>query len=470
MFLFSFWADEAFVSGIASQLILGKLNLLQALNIPGISYQRLYLIVVAMFLKIFGMSEFSVRLFSIIFFVLGILLIFVLAKKFVNIYGAVLASFLFMCSHLNLSYATQAKPYMAIEVIILILVVLIMKLSNNKDSQKIFIHLTIVVLLVVSYLLQKIGVFFCVVYASYLLIIANRRKEFFPLLIVTVLFALLFIFQHKQPIFFNHTYQIVKLFLYKYSIITVCAILGLLATYRKNKSIVLALVTYIAVLLFSVMFMGYSFNIRYVLSLFGLMFLFFAIFWAKVGEKYFPKQPWIVPLVVMLLLYISGYKIVRWPQAYYNPNIDKYGDVQIANYKDFYAKLKNRFPNYQSLYVVNDIVDTDYWYFGRHSNAYFMKFTAKPYPHTLVKNAMVYGTLSDFKKIVSEHPQGLLIMEDWQSFLPDDIKEYAKKNLKLEYRVESLKEAPDDPWPLALYSWGFDEVKTLERGNVQTRQ
>ena len=83
-----------------------------------------------------------------------------------------------------------------------------------------------------------------------------------------------------------------------------------------------------------------------------------------------------------------------------------------------------------------------------------MKFTTKPYKHKIA-NAMVYGSLKDFKKIMKDHPQGLLIMEDWESFLPEDIKQYAKKNLKLELRVESLREAPDDPWPLALYSWGF---------------
>ena len=82
-----------------------------------------------------------------------------------------------------------------------------------------------------------------------------------------------------------------------------------------------------------------------------------------------------------------------------------------------------------------------------------MKFTPKPYKHHTA-NAMIYGSLEDFKKIMKDHPQGLLIMEDWESFLPEDIKQYAKKNLKLEIRVENLKEAPDDPWPLALYSWG----------------
>src|SRR3990167_6591602 len=116
------------------------------------------------------------------------------------------------------------------------------------------------------------------------------------------------------------------------------------------------------------------FNISYVLTLFGILFLYFGIFWAKVSERYFPKKPWIIPFVIAVLLYATGYKIVRWPQAYYNPNIDKYGDVQIANYKDFYSQLKKRFHNYKNLYVINDTFDVEYWYFGRYSNAYFMKF------------------------------------------------------------------------------------------------
>jgi len=41
--------------------------------------------------------------------------------------------------------------------------------------------------------------------------------------------------------------------------------------------------------------------------------------------------------------------------------------------------------------------------------------------------------------------------------MPEEIKSYVKKNMKLELRVESLEVSPDDKWPLELYSWGFDE-------------
>ena len=272
---------------------------------------------------------------------------------------------------------------------------------------------------------------------------------------------------------FNHLYQLIKLFAYKYTFISICAFFGFIWSFKKHKEISIALLFYSVVVLFMAGFRAYIFNIRYVLSLFGILFLYFGIFWAKVGEKYRKNFQFsifnfqfdgrtIIPIAVIIILYTTGYKIVRWPQAYYNPNIDKYGDVQIANYKDFYGELKKRFPDYKNLYVINDVPDVEYWYFGRYSNAYFLKGTTKPYQHQIVKHITIYGLLSDFKKIIKDHPQGLLIMEDWQSLLPDDIKNYAKNNLKLEFRVESLKEASDDPWPLALYSWGMNNVENVD--------
>src|SRR3989344_5374242 len=107
MFNYSFWADEAYNSGIAVQLALGKLTLLQAFNT--MPYQKLYIVVLAFFFKLFGRSEFAARLPALIFFAIGIITMFLLARKLSNVYGGVLATFLYTFSHLNLSYATQAK-------------------------------------------------------------------------------------------------------------------------------------------------------------------------------------------------------------------------------------------------------------------------------------------------------------------------------------------------------------------------
>ncbi|MCX6731164.1 MAG: glycosyltransferase family 39 protein [Candidatus Roizmanbacteria bacterium] len=464
---YSFWADEAYISGIAAQLALGKLTFLQAINAPGITYQKLNMFIIAIFLKLFGIGEAVSRIPSIIMLLLGVIFIFLLTKKLSNKYGAMLAAFLYGFSHLNLSYATQAKPYIFVEFATIAIIYLLVKIDEQKQfSSSIKYHVLIIIIASIAVLFHYIGIFLLALYFVHLLQSFRKlkvRSYWWLLLVIPCLFLLgielipvvVNTVLAKNFFTYNHTYQAIKLFAYKYSLISLCAGLGFVWIFKKNPKISISIFFYIFIILLMTSFEVYIFNIRYVLSLFGLIFLYFGIFWAKVGEKYMPKKPWVIPLVVMLLIYITGYKIVRLPQAYFNPNMDKYGDVQIANYKDFYAELKQRFPDYKDRYVVNDTFDVEYWYFGRYSDAYFMKGTTTPTQHAVVKQAKMYGTLDDFKKMMKEHPQGLLIMEDWQSFLPDDIKMYAKKNLKLELRVESLKEAPDDPWPLALYSWGY---------------
>lgn len=486
----SFWADEAYISSIALQFNLKGVSLTEMMQ--GSVYQKLHILIVSFFFNIFGPSDYVARLPSLIFFILGGTAIFLLAKKLSSIYGAVLSTFLYFLSHVNLAYATQAKQAIHLEALLLIELLLI---TNLMQSKKIFwnigIHVAIILVSFASTFLHYLGVLLWIPYFIYSIFsffqaknshLRIKRNE---LLLMGALVLLLLAFTLKNiiysmflmairpgvPLFFNHSYQVIKLLLYKYGGITIFCFFGYVWTWftsKKTRIISCVILGYSLTLILLVSFKHYIFNIRYILPLFGILFLYFGIFWAKVGEKFdnkikiqIPNSKFritgkaIIPLAILILLYATGYKIVSGPQAYYNPNIDKYGDVQIANYKDFYSELKSRFPQYKELYVINDTFDVEYWYFGRYSNSYFMKFVDKPYKHPAVKNATIYGSLNDFKKEIMMNQQGLLIMEDWQSFLPDDVKEYAKKNLKLEFRVESLKEAPDDPWPLALYSWGF---------------
>ncbi|MFA5770201.1 MAG: glycosyltransferase family 39 protein [Patescibacteria group bacterium] len=449
MLSYSFWADEAGISGIALQLVTGKYSILQAFN--ALPYQKLYILVVSLFFKLFGISEMAARLPSLIAFFIGIIAIFFLAKKLSNVYGGILSAFLYAFSHLNLAYATQAKPYVAIETILLIIVYL---LTSKKIN-----HLLITFLCIVATLLHSIGIFLWILYGTYLILTVKKTNT--AIIFLTFFLGLFFAYPMILSLInegallpYNHLYQSIKLFAYKYSFISISAFFGFVWSFKKNKTISIAILFYSAVVFLMATFRSYVFNIRYVLFLFGVLFLYFGIFWAKVGEKYKKNFQFsifnfqfnglsVVTFIIIAFFVITQYKVSILPRPYYNPNIDKYGDVQIANYKDFYAQLKQRFPDYKKLFVINDTADAESWYFGRNSNAYFIKFTPK-------------DSLEDFKKLIAQHPQGLLIMEDWESLLPEDIKQYAKKNFKLELRVESLKEATDDPWPLALYSWGIN--------------
>jgi uncharacterized membrane protein len=473
---YSFWADEAFIASVASQLNRNIGSFSSILNL--LPYQKLYVVIIALFFKVFGTSEFIARLPAFLFFLLGVTVIFILGKKLSNLSGGLLTSFVYGLSHLNLAYATQAKPYAALETLTLLIILLLLKLTSINGKAALKYHIAIAILLCVTVGLHVIGVLLWILYSIAVVVRLKgywlkswkvkrlqitRFLNFKPTnLLIFLAFVVFvgFVLSAVWPYIpiklfpYNNSYQVLKLFTYKYTFILVFSCLGFLITFKKHRVLGWGIVVYSLTLLVLASFQQYVFNIRYVLTLFGIMFLYFGVFWAELGKQLIPSRAWIIPLGVIIGLYITGYQITKIPQAYYNPNTDKYGDIQIANYKDFFSKLKARFPQYRTMYVINDNFDTEGWYFQRFSNAYFMKFTPKPYRHPVV-HTYIYGSLGDFNKLMAQHPSGLLIMEDWQSFLPDDVKEYAKKHLKLEFRVESLKEAPNDPWPLALYSWGL---------------
>ena len=354
--MYSFWADEAYISGIAARLVLGKLSLFQALAAPGVTYQKLNMLTVAASFRLFGISEFTARLPSIMIYMVGIAVMFLLAKRLSNVYGGVVATFLYTFSHLNLAYATQAKPYIALEVITLMIVYLI-DLKAQRGVWTFAKQVTIIVLLTIAFFLHYIGLFLWILYGVHLLTtirLTNIKKiTLTPLaigvciLVVPILYVfikevapiVIYNIVPQRMFAFNHLYQSVKLFAYKYTFITASAACGYMWVARRDIKRHIPMLVFALALFASASFTIYIFNIRYVLPLFGILFLYFGIFWGRVGERVNVQtlKRWnvrgdiVVPIIVLIIVYITGYKTVRWPQAYYNPNIDKYGDVQIAN-------------------------------------------------------------------------------------------------------------------------------------------
>ena len=287
---YSFWADEAYVSSIAIQWLTGKLSFINALNMPGITYQKLYVLVLATFFKLFGINEFTARLPSMIVFLIGTITIFFLARKLSNVYGGILSTFIYAFSHLNLAYATQAKPYGALETILLIVLFLMTQKKVN--------HFLIILLCTIATLLHSIGVLIWVAYFVYSVLTWKRwNVGTFLTLAIVVIVGYIFILPivlssigGEKLLPYNHFYQVIKLFAYKYSFISMSAFFGFIWSFKKNKNINLTVLIYSAVVFFMATFRAYIFNIRYVLPLFGIIFLYFGIFWTKIGEKYLPKN------------------------------------------------------------------------------------------------------------------------------------------------------------------------------------
>ncbi|QQS43465.1 glycosyltransferase family 39 protein [Candidatus Roizmanbacteria bacterium] len=469
----SFWADESYIASISRDIAQGKTAITDLFSIVGASYQPLQVIVMSVSFFIFGVSEWAARIPSVIFGTVGIFLAYLVGKNFSNKAGGLLSAFLYSFAELNLAYATQARSYAALTAIILAIVYCLQLLSqkNLQRKKQILLHVGVVVLSFVAWLFHIVASLFFVIYGGFIII--HYRKSLFSFakkhLIWTalgILGILLFVYvsqayQHLLNLNsskVNNVTYLRELFARQYLFLVLPALFGLLLSYKKYIGAVFGIGLWGMALLFLWTFFKPSHNIRYILPLFPVLYVFFGVFWARAGEKMFNKQSGLICGIIALILLTGGYKISRKPAVYYSPNADLYADVQNANYKDAFAFIEKKYPNYQDMIIFNDIIDAQRWYLTEKPNAdaYFAKHANPPRPH-VVNNVMEYGTLKDFLKEQSKHEKGLLIVEDWESILPEDIKQYAKKNMKLEYRVESLEVSPTDKWPIEIYSWGMEE-------------
>ena len=466
----SFWTDEAFVASVARNFNDGKLGFTEIFTMLGARYQPLYVLLMSLSFRIFGANEYAARLPSVMVGTIGILFVYLLAKSFSNKCGGFIAAFLYTFSQLQLAHATQAKPYTIISVLFLAMIYVLNRLTEKRihhKDQVIQSHGVIILLLVILVLLHASSILFLGFYGTYLLLTYKdqlfsrkyRMRTLGALMLMTgasIMYLLLIgVFSIQSFLKVNNVTYVRELFAHQYLFMTLPAIFGAALVWKKHANIMSGIVVWSGALFFSWTFIHYSKNIRYLIPFFTLLPIFFGVFFAKIAETYFKKQQATVAIALCLFLFVGGSKIARKPSVYYSPNADLFADVQNADYKSAYSYLKMKFPNYKNMTIYNDVGDGQPWFLEDKpsADAYFMKGVTQPHG---VNGVMIYGTLEDFIKQKDSVPQGLLIVEDWESILPEDIKQYAKKNMKLEYRVESLEVSPTDKWPLELYSWGMD--------------
>ncbi len=455
----SFWSDEAYVSTISRDIIAGKVNFFSAINV--LDYQRLQIATTYLSFKIFGVSEISARIPSVLWGTIGIIFAYLLAKTLSDEGGGLLSALIFSILQINLSQSTQAKPYSAIETILLIVLWLLSIIDTNKH--KIRIHITLILLASMATLYNYIGVVCWVPYFIYIFpsFFHNKSIKKYSTLFILLIIVGIFSFQVYKFIpwllspKYNWVTYLRELMWRQYAFIVLPAIFGLFMI--KDKKIFWSITIIISLMLYAWTFIVGSHNLRYLIPLFGMIVILFSIFWANVGKIIFKKSI-LICLSVALLVYAGGYKVVRKPAAYYTPNADFTADVQNADYKTFFKKTYQLYPDFDNLPVFVGPFDTLSWYTDRNPTAIFSIDTSKPVFVDAVKSWQ-YGSLTDFKTQQAKYLKGLVVVNDWQSFMPDDIKDYVKKNMRLELRVESMTVSPDEKWPLELYSWGFDNKK-----------
>ena len=464
----SFWADETYASAIARDVVIGKSTLVQGIQL--LSYQPLQIITLATSFSLFGVSEFTARIPSVLWGAVGVFFAYILGTLLSGKRsGGFISAFFLAFSELNLAQATQAKPYTAVETLCLIQFTALFLL--DKKPRSFLLHTIILTCITAATLYHTIGIFLFIPYAVWLVLYARRNLHQFISFRFLVAYGICFgiialltpivnqainVVQFSRGVFpYNFISYFRELFWKQYGLFSLPAFLLLTFLFIHKKKYTTALISYLFFLTVAWNTIQYSHNIRYLVSVFGILFVCAGSFWSVALSKLFPKYASVILIGVMILFFLGGGKLVRKPSIYYSPNQDLYGDVQSADYKRAFAWIKQQYPDIEKKAFFNDLIDAERYYLPeKPSTALFMKGAVQPaQPHPSQPSTIIYSTLDEFLKEKSRYQSGILLVEDWESFLPESIKQYAKKNMKKVARFESLEVSPTDPWPLEVYEW-----------------
>jgi len=160
-------------------------------------------------------------------------------------------------------------------------------------------------------------------------------------------------------------------------------------------------------------------------------------------------------IFAVLLFSLKG-KISFLPRAVYSLNADMQ-EVPEVDWKKIYGFVGQKLEQNPQAILVTNWNDLPVWYIGeRVGNLYIAR---KHYPNAPAIDALssrpIVYSLAEFKKLIWQNSQGIVVFDSWDNRVPKGIREYARDNLGKELEVDRLYSRQPRYWPVNIYSWGM---------------
>lgn len=157
--------------------------------------------------------------------------------------------------------------------------------------------------------------------------------------------------------------------------------------------------------------------------------------------------------VCFLVFFIvgMGWKFALFPKSYYPLNEDMQ-EIPQVDWKNIYSFISEKLKENPGTILVSNWTDLPIWFLGEGSLDYLIRNETRQDTFT---GAKVINNLESFKSLISQKPRGLLIIDSWDNYVPEGVREFAKENLKVELENDRLYPIQPRYWPVAVYSWGL---------------
>ncbi|OQA93423.1 MAG: Dolichyl-phosphate-mannose-protein mannosyltransferase [Microgenomates group bacterium ADurb.Bin219] len=473
---YSFWTDEGHVA-IFSRAIIerGRPVLINGYS-TGI-YQWLEYWTSAVSAKLFGLSEFSLRLPTAIFGVLTILVVYKLGKELFVAEVGLLTAFLTTFLNIEILYSRQLRPYQAIQFFWILGAYLLVKTFKNIGGIKNVLWLVLCGIL--ATLFHFMGVMFLINLFVLFPILQYKKltKKKLFLLFITVLIPFILLYIVIKPSFsnvgeFNNSYYYRVFLTHNYLPIFLLALFGLFFLIREKKyqEFILFTVFLGIQIIFISTFLRQPF-VRYLYPVFPFIILLAS--YGIVGVESRILDVWkrkdnnkinltnekniqiliscVLTLIIILFLSKSN-KLSLFPQKVYSLNEDMQ-EIPEIDWKNIYGFVKQYLSEDSSTILVTNWNDLPVWYLGEGYPQYLVRL--EEWNVDPLSSAKIIKSLEGFKKMVKENSKGIFVIDSWDNFVPDGVREYSQDNLKKELEVDRLYPTQPRYWPVTVYSWGI---------------
>lgn len=461
----SFWNDEGHTA-LRARGVLQYGKPVTAVGHGTGLYQIAYYYLTASSFKVLGVNEFAGRIPSVFVGTFLIITVFFITKKIVGSErAAILAAFLIGFSQIQLAWSTQLRPYVWLELFVLVSAYYSYQFLQNK---KLFLDTNIVKGLFWSVLAVlfhgsgfiAIALMICIILAKII-----KFKKYRYLLSLIPVALLLLILLNFSNVAISHLFTFdfrvwhYIAFFKEYIWLLLPAFFGSIYLWYKNKDLFVVLPLFITIIFSLAIFKLNTQYVRYSLPAMPLLYILFSIGFFALLDLFTFKQPKQMRLFICSALFLGfigvpivNRKLLVWPKYYYSINADV-RENPIVDYKYAFARIKTMIEG------KNNVILMDAWndrvpYYLPGQKFFLLVRNGKGEVDKVFGEKMI-GTITLFEREKKRGPYGIVIVENWMSMTPPELQDHIRKTLKHEFTVNNLPYNERDKWSISIYSWGL---------------
>ncbi len=463
----SYWNDESHAAIYARGLVEEGRAVNPAGGTTGLYQSALYAVTAVSF-KLFGVSEFTGRLPSVLAGTALILLVYYVTKKMLDDRIALFASAITSFSQTQLAWSTQLRPYIWLELCAVGVIYFCYLHIQHRRRFLDWYLLYAFIFTGISFFFHTTGLMNIIIIALAIIIKSIYEKKYVWILLLIPVAGLfvgaLYLMYHTA---FNLIFRFendtlhYRIFLTQnYKWLVAGSILGAALMFRKHRNFAVFLSLSIIAIFAMAIFKIQSNYVRYSLTAFPLMYILFAagVFYTiDLINEYIKHSRYtfviaIVMIGIALAYPIKKQKILLMPQYYYTINADM-RENPIVDYKTAFAKIEDLLKDRRDAVVLDAWNDRVPWYMP-HQRFIFVNRDNKATKDSIYGEEMI-STVSQFEKLKQENRAGVVIVENWESQTAPDVQNYFRKTLNHEFDVNNLPYNENDKWSISIYSWGI---------------